>query len=49
MANFRQFGFSGIIPKPYVLDDLTRVLAEVLGDARPEAKAESKPQDFARS
>lgn len=42
MANFRQFGFSGIIPKPYVLDDLTRVLAEVLGDARPEAKAESK-------
>jgi CheY-like chemotaxis protein len=32
MASFQQFGFSGVIPKPYVMDDLGRVLKEVLGD-----------------
>ncbi|MDB6022321.1 MAG: multi-sensor hybrid histidine kinase [Pedosphaera sp.] len=31
MANFREYGFSGVIPKPYVMDDLGRVLGEVIG------------------
>jgi PAS domain S-box-containing protein len=31
MANFQEHGFSGVIPKPYVMDELGRVLAEVEG------------------
>ncbi len=31
MANFKDYGFQGVIPKPYVMDQLTRVLAEVMG------------------
>jgi PAS domain S-box-containing protein len=31
MANFREFGFSGVIPKPYVMEELGRVLKEVFG------------------
>jgi PAS domain S-box-containing protein len=30
MANFREFGFSGVIPKPYVMEELVRVLREVV-------------------
>jgi len=30
MASFREFGFSGVIPKPYVMEDLGRVLDEVI-------------------
>jgi PAS domain S-box-containing protein len=30
MANFREYGFSGVIPKPYVMEDLGRVVEEVL-------------------
>jgi PAS domain S-box-containing protein len=32
MANFREFGFSGVIPKPYVIEELARVLEEVVGN-----------------
>jgi len=32
MANFREFGFSGVIPKPYVIEELSRVLEEVVGN-----------------
>jgi two-component system cell cycle sensor histidine kinase/response regulator CckA len=32
MANFREFGFSGVIPKPYVMEELGRVLREVVGN-----------------
>ncbi len=31
MARFQEFGFSGVIPKPYVMEDLGRVLEEVIG------------------
>jgi CheY-like chemotaxis protein len=31
MANFREYGFSGVIPKPYLVEELARVLEEVLG------------------
>ena len=31
MASFREFGFSGVIPKPYVVEELGRVLGEVIG------------------
>ena len=31
MAKYQEFGFSGVIPKPYVMEDLGRVLEEVIG------------------
>jgi CheY-like chemotaxis protein len=31
MANFQEYGFSGVIPKPYVMEELGRVLEEVCG------------------
>ena len=31
MASFQEFGFSGVIPKPYVMEELGRVLEEVIG------------------
>ena len=31
MANFQEYGFSGVIPKPYVMEELGRVLEEVVG------------------
>jgi PAS domain S-box-containing protein len=30
MANFREYGFSGVMPKPYVMEELGRVLEEVI-------------------
>ena len=33
MANFREYGFSGVIPKPYVMEELGRVLEEVIRQA----------------
>jgi DNA-binding NarL/FixJ family response regulator len=30
MANYRTYGFRGMVPKPYSLEDFTRVLREVL-------------------
>lgn len=30
MARFQEFGFSGVIPKPYVMEDLGRLLEEVI-------------------
>jgi CheY-like chemotaxis protein len=33
MANFRKYGFSGIVSKPYQLKELQQVLAEVVGKA----------------
>jgi len=49
MANFREFGFSGVIPKPYVIEELGRVLREVVGNKseRPAWRAgrrESSPE-----
>jgi PAS domain S-box-containing protein len=32
LANFRNYGFSGMVAKPYQLDDLTRALREALAD-----------------
>jgi len=37
MANYQEHGFSGVMPKPYTMEDLSRVLHEVLG--RKAAKA----------
>ena len=34
MANFREYGFSGVIPKPYIMEDLGRVLGEVIANAK---------------
>ncbi len=30
MAKFQEFGFSGVIPKPYIMEDLARLLEEVI-------------------
>ena len=30
MANFQEYGFSGVIPKPYVMEELSRILEEVI-------------------
>ncbi len=35
MASFREYGFSGVIPKPYVMEDLGRVLEEVIRNPGP--------------
>jgi PAS domain S-box-containing protein len=32
MANYRDYGFCGVIPKPYRPEDLNRILKEVIGD-----------------
>jgi len=39
MANFREYGFSGVIPKPYVIEELSRVLEEVVGNKSPAKEA----------
>lgn len=31
MANYQEYGFSGVIPKPYVMEELARILEEVTG------------------
>jgi len=32
MANYQEYGFSGVLPKPYRLDDLRTVLQSVIGE-----------------
>jgi PAS domain S-box-containing protein len=31
MANYQEYGFSGVLPKPYRLDDLRNVLSSIIG------------------
>jgi len=38
MANFREYGFSGVIPKPYVMEELGRVLGEVIANEIPQPR-----------
>ena len=35
MANFRAYGFCGVVAKPYRIDDFARVLRDVLRESRP--------------
>ena len=39
MANYREYGFRGVIPKPYVMEDLARMLREVMGQRIEPAAA----------
>ena len=39
MADYRKYGFSGIIPKPYRIEEMGRVLAEVIGNKEPAKPA----------
>jgi hypothetical protein len=34
MANFRNYGFCGVIPKPYRAEELSRILKDVIGNGR---------------
>jgi PAS domain S-box-containing protein len=52
MANYREYGFCGVIPKPYQIEDLSRVLKEIIGPgplsdetgaARPAPLKRSQP------
>ena len=47
MANYRKYGFSGVLPKPYRLDDLRNVLQFVIasppGDSSSQAPASKAP------
>jgi PAS domain S-box-containing protein len=52
MANYRDYGFCGVIPKPYQIEDVTRVLKEIIGPgpvsgrtgaARPAPLKRSQP------
>jgi len=36
MADYRKYGFSGIVPKPYRMEEMGRVLAEVINQPEPE-------------
>lgn len=30
MADHRKFGFAGVIPKPYKIEDLSRIMSEII-------------------
>jgi hypothetical protein len=34
MASPSRYGFSGVLPKPYTLDDLARAIADALAQGR---------------
>lgn len=36
VANYRSFGFQGIMPKPYLIGDVSRVIQEVMSSVRVE-------------
>ncbi|MDB6015572.1 MAG: multi-sensor hybrid histidine kinase [Pedosphaera sp.] len=38
MASFQEYGFSGVIPKPYVMEDLGRVVGEVVSQKRDKSR-----------
>jgi PAS domain S-box-containing protein len=47
LANYRAYGFRGMVAKPYKIDDFTRVLREVMRESRPSipgAKAGAPPR-----
>jgi hypothetical protein len=39
MSNYRHYGFSGVIVKPYKIFELSRILHEVLQDKSPASAA----------
>ena len=43
MANYRDYGFCGVIPKPYQIGDVSRVLKETIG-VRPPARQQPVPK-----
>jgi hypothetical protein len=36
MANFREYGFDGVVPKPYQIDELGSVIKGVLAGGNEE-------------
>ena len=44
MANYRDYGFCGVIPKPYRLEDLGRILKEVIGNGPTSPPAGAPPR-----
>jgi PAS domain S-box-containing protein len=43
LANYRAFGFRGMVAKPYKVDDFARVLREVLRESRSPLPGASRP------
>ena len=48
LANYRAYGFRGMVAKPYKIDDFTRVLREVLRESRPPMSG-TRPGGSARN
>ena len=44
MSNFRDYGFSGAVPKPYEPQELGRILHEVLADGKEQYNADGSIQ-----
>jgi len=41
MASYREFGFCGVIPKPYIMEELSRVIEEVISQKNAPAASVS--------
>ena len=35
MANYREYGFNGVVPKPYKIEDMARALKDLLHPELP--------------
>jgi CheY-like chemotaxis protein len=45
LANYRAYGFRGMVAKPYKIDDFTRVLRDVLRQSRAQFTGASRPPE----
>jgi DNA-binding NarL/FixJ family response regulator len=43
LANYRAYGFRGVVAKPYKVDDFARVMREVLRESRSPLRVATRP------